>query len=97
MKVLTDAIAGMKSQSGAEGESERAGDSLRAAGARVSRSRKITRLRFRRIEEMGKLGPESQKRAQMLLIDTYRESHDIDRAIAETKKALEADAERPRA
>ena len=37
---------------------------------------------------MGKLSPESHKRAQMLLIDTYRESHDIDRAIAETKKAL---------
>src|SRR5262249_18713130 len=28
------------------------------------------------------------KRAQMLLIDTYRESHDIDRAISETKRAL---------
>ena len=42
----------------------------------------------RTFEEMGKLSPESHKRAQMLLIDTYRESHDIDRAITETKKAL---------
>ena len=37
---------------------------------------------------MAKLGPEEAKRAQMLLIDTYRESHEIDRAIAETQKAM---------
>src|SRR5277367_4334633 len=39
-------------------------------------------------EELGKLGPESAKRAQMLLIDTYRESHEIDRALTETQKAI---------
>ena len=39
---------------------------------------------------MSKLSPESARRAQMLLIETYRESHDLDRAIAETKKALDA-------
>ena len=39
-------------------------------------------------EEMAKLGPDAQKRAEMLMIDTYRESHDLDRAIAETKKQL---------
>ena len=39
-------------------------------------------------QEMAKLGPESEKRAQLLLIETYRDSRDIDRAIAETKKAL---------
>ena len=39
---------------------------------------------------MAKLGPEAQKRAEMLLIDTYRESRDLDRAIAETKKQLDA-------
>jgi Tfp pilus assembly protein PilF len=40
-------------------------------------------------EEMAKLGPDAQKRAEMMMIDTYRESHDLDRAIAETKKQLE--------
>jgi tetratricopeptide (TPR) repeat protein len=39
-------------------------------------------------EELGKLGPESNKRAQMLLIDTYRESHEIDRALSEIQKAI---------
>jgi tetratricopeptide (TPR) repeat protein len=41
-------------------------------------------------QDMAKLGPEAQKRAQMLLIDTYRENRDLDRAIAETKKLLDA-------
>jgi len=45
---------------------------------------------IRTFEEMGKLGPEVQKRAEMLLIDAYRQSRDLDRAIAETKKGLEA-------
>ena len=39
-------------------------------------------------QEMAKLGPESEKHAQMLLIETYRDSRDIDHAIAENKKAL---------
>ena len=44
---------------------------------------------------MAKLGPDAQKRAEMLLIDTYRESRDLDRAIAETKKALDASPNDP--
>jgi Tfp pilus assembly protein PilF len=40
---------------------------------------------------MAKANPDSAKRAQMLMIDTYRESHDIDRAIAEAKKVLDQD------
>ena len=35
---------------------------------------------------MAKLGPDAQKRAEMLLIDTYRESRDLDHAIAETQE-----------
>jgi Flp pilus assembly protein TadD len=39
---------------------------------------------------MQKLGPDAQKRAQLLLIDTYRDSHQVDAAITEAKKALDA-------
>jgi tetratricopeptide (TPR) repeat protein len=46
-------------------------------------------------QDMALLGPEAQKRAQMLLIDTYRESRDLDRAIAETKKLLDASPNDP--
>ena len=46
-------------------------------------------------EDMAKLGPDSQKRAELLLIDTYRESRDLDRAIAEAKKQLDASPKDP--
>ncbi len=46
-------------------------------------------------QEMEKLGPDAQKRAKLLLIETYRDSHQIDSAIAEAKKALEASPKDP--
>ena len=90
VKVLTDAIAGMKNQSGSEGNPSALAILYEQLGRAYRDQGKYT-LAVQTFEEMGKLGPDSHKRAQMLLIDTYRESHDIDRAIAETKKAL-ADA-----
>jgi tetratricopeptide (TPR) repeat protein len=87
VKVLTDAIAGMKNQSGAEGNPSALGILYEQLG-RTYREQENYTAAIQTFEEMGKLNPESRKRAQMLLIDTYRESHDIDRAIAETKKAL---------
>ena len=90
VKVLTDAIAGMKNQSGSEGNPSALAILYEQLG-RTYREQENYAAAIRTFEEMGKLNPEAHKRAQMLLIDTYRESHDIDRAIAETKKAL-ADA-----
>jgi tetratricopeptide (TPR) repeat protein len=89
VKVLTDAIAAMKNQSGAEGNPGALAILYEQLG-RTYREQENYTAAVQTFEEMGKLNPESHKRAQMLLIDTYRESHDIDRAIAETKKALEA-------
>jgi tetratricopeptide (TPR) repeat protein len=89
IKVLSDAIGGVRSQSSTDGNPnvlsilyEQLGHSYRLAGNDA--------LAIRAYEDMGKLSPEADKRAQMLLIDTYREDRDIDKAIAETKKALEA-------
>lgn len=90
VKILTDAIAGMKNQSGSEGNPSALAILYEQLG-RVYREQEKYPAAIQTFEEMGKLNPESHKRAQMLLIDTYRESHDIDRAITETKKAL-ADA-----
>ena len=87
VKVLTDAIAGMKNQSGSEGNPSALAILYEQLG-RTYREQENYAAAIRTFEEMGKLNPEAHKRAQMLLIDTYRESHDIDRAIAETKKAL---------
>jgi tetratricopeptide (TPR) repeat protein len=90
VKVLTDAIASTKNQSGSEGNPSALAILYEQLG-RTYREQENYTAAIQAFEEMGKLNPEAHKRAQMLLIDTYRESHDIDRAIAETKKAL-ADA-----
>ncbi len=41
------------------------------------------------------MAEDSQKRAETLTIETYRENHNIDQAIAEAKKALDADPKDP--
>jgi tetratricopeptide (TPR) repeat protein len=108
VKVLSDAIAGMKSQSssarnsggaaagnGAEGSAS--GETSPNAMAilyeqlgHAYREEENYSAAIQTYQEMSKLGADAQKRAEMLLIDTYRESRDLDRAIAETKKTLEA-------
>jgi tetratricopeptide (TPR) repeat protein len=108
VKVLSDAIAGMKSQSssarnsggaaagnGAEGSAS--GETSPSALAilyeqlgHAYREEEDYSAAIQTYQEMGKLGADARKRAEMLLIDTYRESRDLDHAIAETKKALEA-------
>lgn len=88
VKVLADAIAGIKSQSGGEGNPSALAILYEQLG-RTYREQENYSAAISTFEEMAKLGPDAQKRAQMLLIDTYRASHDIDRAIAETKKALQ--------
>ncbi len=91
VKVLNDAINGMKGQKG-EGEASN-GSALSILYEQLGhayREQENFPAAIRTFQEMAKLGPDAQRRAQMLLIDTYRESRDLDRAIAETKKALEA-------
>jgi tetratricopeptide (TPR) repeat protein len=88
IRVLTDAIAAIKGQSGGEANPNALSILYEQLG-RTYRQQDNYPAAIQAFEEMGRLGPDSQRRAQMLLIDTYRESRDIDRAIAETKKALE--------
>src|ERR1700678_656871 len=103
VKVLSDAIAGMKHQAPSPDTAGQA-----ATGAvNVDNNPNALAILYEQLghayreeqnysaaistyQDMAKLGPEAQKRAQMLLIDTYRETRDLDRAIAETKKLLDA-------
>jgi tetratricopeptide (TPR) repeat protein len=103
VKVLSDAIAGMKNQAPSPDTAGQA-----ATGAvNVDNNPNALAILYEQLghayreeqnysaaistyQDMAKLGPEAQKRAQMLLIDTYRENRDLDRAIAETKKLLDA-------
>jgi tetratricopeptide (TPR) repeat protein len=85
--VLADAIAGLTGQ-GDSASNPNALAILYEELGRIYREKEDYASAERSYEELGKLGPEESKRAQMLLIDTYRESHEIDRAISETQKAL---------
>ncbi|MDR3721895.1 MAG: tetratricopeptide repeat protein [Candidatus Acidoferrales bacterium] len=88
VKVLTDAIAGIKSQTGGEGNPSALAILYEQLGTAYRAQRNFPAA-LAAFEELGKLNPDAQKRARMLVIDTYRDSHDIDRAIAEAKKALD--------
>src|SRR5271154_898489 len=108
IKVLKDAIAGMKNQSlnagNGSGTSSSAGTADNNPNAlailyeqlgHAYREQGNYPAAIKTYQEMAELGPEAQKRAQMLLIDTYRESRDLDRAIAESKKLLDASPNDP--
>lgn len=91
IQVLSDAIAGVKAQQ-QEGQPapnaltilyEQLGMAYRQSGDFSSAERSF--------EDMQQLGPASQKRGELLLIDTYRTSGDIKRAIAEAGKARTGD------
>jgi tetratricopeptide (TPR) repeat protein len=94
VKVLTDAIAAIKSQTGGDGNPSALAILYEQLGQAYKDQRNFPAA-LTTFEEMGKLNPDSQKRARVLLIDTYRESHDIDRAIAEAKKALDESPDDP--
>ena len=87
VKVLTDAIAGIKSQ----GPSEQGSGALAILYEQLGHAYREAQnypAAIESYEEMGKLGPELEKHAQSLEIETFRADHDLDKAIAEAKKAL---------
>jgi len=95
IKVLSDSIAGVKSQSGNQQASPNALAILYEQLGRAYLEAQNYPDAIDTFQEMTKLGPDIQKRAEILLINAYRDSRDIDRAIAEGKKALEASPKDP--
>ncbi|HXU22175.1 MAG TPA: tetratricopeptide repeat protein, partial [Verrucomicrobiae bacterium] len=93
VKLLTDAIAGIKSQSG--GGSANALAILYEQLGRAYRGARNYPAALEAYADMGKLGGDSRKRAETLTIETYRENHNIDEAIAAAKKALDAEPKDP--
>lgn len=89
IKILNEAINGLRGQSSSEGNPNALAILYEQLG-RAYRDEQNYPAAIRTFEEMAKLNPESKRRAQMLLIDTYRESRDLDRALGETQKALQA-------
>jgi tetratricopeptide (TPR) repeat protein len=88
VKVLSDAIAGIKSQNSSSENNPNALAILYEQLGRAYEEAQNYPSAIETFQEMAKLGPDTAKRSRMLLIDAYRESRDLDHAIAETKKAL---------
>jgi len=88
VKVLSDTIAGIKSEPGGN---VNALEILYKQLGQVYYDQGNYQAAIDSFQELGKLSPDAHKHAQMLIIDTYRDERDIDRAIAETKKALDED------
>jgi tetratricopeptide (TPR) repeat protein len=89
VKILTDAVSGLKNGSGSE-ENPNALSILDEQLGRVYLEQGNYQAAIDTYTEMSQLGPEPKKRAQMLLIDAYRQSHNLDQAMAMTQKALAA-------
>jgi tetratricopeptide (TPR) repeat protein len=90
VKVLTDTIAGVKTEAGGEGNPGALAILYEQLGHAYEKERNF-QAAILAYDELGKLGADAQKHAEVLIIEAYRENHEIDRAIAEAKKALDAD------
>jgi tetratricopeptide (TPR) repeat protein len=88
IEILTDAIAGMKTQLGTSPGSSNAMAILYEQLGQAYEQAQNYPQAIETYQQMGKLGPEQQKRAELLLIDAYRQNRQIDLAIEEAKKSL---------
>ncbi|HTU34908.1 MAG TPA: tetratricopeptide repeat protein [Candidatus Acidoferrum sp.] len=88
IQVLTDAIAGMKAQSSTNPGGATALAILYEKLGQVYEEAQNYPEAIETYQQMAKLSPNQEKRAQLLLIDAYQKNREIDRAIAETRKAL---------
>jgi tetratricopeptide (TPR) repeat protein len=87
VKVLTDAISGVKSS---DARNPNALSILYEQLGHTYRDQQNYPAAIQTFEEMAKLSPDSQKRANILLIDTYRENRDIDHALALARKEYDS-------
>ena len=92
VKLLSDTIAGMKSRgAGNPGALAILFEQLGSA----YRAQQNYPAAIESFEQLETLGPEARKRGVLLRINTYRDSRDFDRAIAEARKELEASPKDP--
>ncbi|MGB9068845.1 MAG: tetratricopeptide repeat protein [Candidatus Acidiferrales bacterium] len=94
VKVLTDAIAGIKSQVGGDGNQSALAVLYEQLGQAYEKQHNYSAA-LSTYDDLGKLNPDAQKRAQMLTIEAYRANHDLDHAIVEAKKAVSESPDSP--
>jgi tetratricopeptide (TPR) repeat protein len=86
-KVLSDAIASIRAQNTGQQNTNALAILYEQLG-RAYRQGQDFPAAIDTFEDMGKLSPEVARRARLLLIDTYRADHQIDRAIDTAKQGL---------
>ncbi|MGH9738351.1 MAG: tetratricopeptide repeat protein [Candidatus Acidiferrales bacterium] len=91
-KLLSDAIASLKAQNTGQPNPKALAILYEQLGHAYAGGHNYPAA-IETFQDMGKLGPDAQKRAQLLLIEAYRADHQIDQAIDEAKQAL---AENPK-
>ncbi len=89
IRVLSDAVAGLKSQPSLTPANRRTLAILYEQLGRLYRDVENYPAAIYTFQEMLKLGDEEARRGRVLMIDTYRASRDIQRALEESRKALE--------
>lgn len=86
-KLLTDAIASIRAQNAAHQNTNALAILYEQLGHAYRLGHNYPSA-IETFEDMEKLDPQSATRARLLLIDTYRADHQIDKAIDETKQGL---------
>jgi tetratricopeptide (TPR) repeat protein len=89
IRVLSEAVAGVKSQPGLTPASRHTLAILYEQLGRLYRDVENYSAAIFTFQEMLKLGEDEARRARLLMIDTYRAGRDITRALEESRKTLE--------
>src|ERR1019366_4774459 len=90
IRVLSDAVTGVKAQSEFTPSRRRTLAILYQQLGQLYREVSNYVAAVNTFEEMLRLGPEEDRRARVMIIDTYRAARDIPKALDASRKALEA-------
>jgi tetratricopeptide (TPR) repeat protein len=88
IKVLTDAITGIKSQSAVLPNRRRSLAVLYQQLGQLYRDAQNYQAAIYAYQDLGRLGEEEDRRARLLLMETYRSSKDLPKALQTGKEAL---------
>src|SRR4029077_11712039 len=90
IRVLSEAVTAVKAQSEFTPSRRRTLALLYQQLGQLYRETSNTAAAVNTFEEMLRLGPEEDRRARLLTIDTYRHPRHISKALETSRKALEA-------
>ena len=88
IRVLSDAVTGIKSESASLPSRKRSLAILYQQLGQLYRDAQNFPAAIYTLEELGHLGEEEDRRARMLIMDTYRAAKDLPKALATGKEAL---------